>query len=312
MGTITRPGNHQPAPPYAHVECIPKPVWDRLPAGRFSGSWDALSLLLLTLTTCALLAATGCGRDAVVKGPTRIDAPEGRYASEGERIAADPVACLHELAERCDALEQYRLMFYRQERLGLISPKLGPMEEIRAAFRKEPFSIKFEWDDPERDYYESVYVAGQNDDKLIARERHGLFPFPAQVRQVKLTDPVTWGRAKNPVTDFGLARLTQRIALLFRAPDLTDRINATYQGLVEIEPIHRPAHHLLIEQTPTAGYTHTRRNFYIDADTLLPAGVDLYLESGQLDARYRYADIDTQVTLTDADFRLSKDHPEEK
>lgn len=267
----------------------------------------------LTLSA-TLTLASGCGGEVKVKGPKRIETPDQPYAEEGEKIAADPVAYLRQVLERCERLDAYRLTFYRQERLGLgLAKKLGPMEEIRAAFRNEPFSVKFEWDDPESLYYESVYVAGQNDNKLIVRERKGALPLlPPKVRVVDLKDPVKFGRARNPITNFGLAQVTRRIVGLFDNPKVADALTIRYAGVVDLEPMHEPAHHLRITQTPVEGYTHTRRDFYISAETLLPAGVDLWLENGDLDARYRYTDVNTDVDLTDADFRLSKDHPEEE
>jgi len=242
--------------------------------------------------------------------PKRIDTPHGRFAKEGQRIEADPVAYLRELYDRCDALRQYRLTFYRQERLGTLFKSLGAMEEIRAAFRKEPFSVKFDWDDPQGSYYESVYVEGRHDDKLVIRERKGVFPFPPQVRIIDPSLPVQIGKARNPITNFGLARVTRRTLLPFDDAALAKVMTIAYEGVVDLEPMHRPAHHLRIERPPTEGYAYTRQDFYIDAETLLPAGTDLFLKTGQLDARYRYTAIDTDVTLTDADFRLTRDHPD--
>ncbi len=273
-----------------------------------------LSLLapyaLVLAATAMVPSVSGCGAGATVEAPARIDTPETRYAKEGKRIEADPVAYLRDVYEHCDALEQYRLLFYRQERLGTLFPTLGPMEEIRATFRKDPFSVKFEWDDPRSSYCESVYVAGRSDNKLIVRERHGIFPFPPQVRIIDPSLPAKIGKARNPITNFGLAQVTRRILRLFDDPELVKVLTTGYRGLVDLEPMHRPAHHLRIEQLPFKGYRHTQRDFYIDAETLLPAGVDLWLKPGQLDARYRYTAVDAAVTLTDADFRLSKDHPE--
>ena len=116
-------------------------------------------------------------------------------------------------------------------------------------------------------------------------------------------------RSRNPITNFGLAQVTGRIVKLFDDPEVLGAMTVTYEGVVELEPMNRPAHHIHMEQPPMAGYPHTVRDFYVDAETLLPAGVDLWIRPEQLDARYRYADVDTEVTLTDDDFRLSENHP---
>jgi hypothetical protein len=265
-------------------------------------------LIVATAAVCWLLA--GCATSSGIKSPKRLATDTSPYTAVAERIATDPVSYLRGLARRCEQLDQYRLTFYRQERLGLAFPRLGEMERIEAAFRKEPFSVKFVWPDESNPYYESVYVAGQNDNKLIVRERKGFLNFPPQVRVLNVEDPVKWGRSKNPITNFGLARACQRILALYNESDLAGELTTTYEGIVDLEPMHRPAHHIRIRQEPSPGHPHTQRDFYIDAVTDLPAGVDLWLKPDRLDARYRYTDVRTDVQLTDADFRLSQDHPD--
>lgn len=261
------------------------------------------------ITLVLLTIIAGCAAPGEVRQETRIKTPAMQYKREGKRITADPVAWLRELKERCDALDQYTLRFHRQERLGLI-PTLGKVEDIRAAYRHEPFSVKFEWPDETMPYYESVYVAGQNKGKLLVRERHGILLFPPQVRILNLDDPVKLGKAKNPVTAFGLAEISTRTLAPFDDPKLQKIMTIRYEGLVDLEPFHRPAHHLRIERPPTEGYRYTAQDFYVDADTLLPAGTNLWLQSGALDASYRYSEVNANVPLTDTNFRLSKDHPE--
>lgn len=260
-----------------------------------------------------LIAAGGCasgGRSAATAAtPEQLNTPEARYAAEGEKIKVEPVAYLRKVFASVDALNHYNLMFYRQERLG---GKLRPMEEIRATFRKTPFSVKFVWEDPDADYFESVYVEGQNRGRLIIRERKGALPLlPPTIRQLKPMEPVKLGRARNPITDFGLAQITRRTILPFDDPAVRSQMTIRYEGLVNLDPRNRPAHLLRIERPPMPGMQYTRQDFFIDAETLLPAGTDLYLPGGDLDARYRYADVDPQVQTTDADFRLSKNHPDD-
>jgi len=256
-----------------------------------------------------LAVLAGCAAPGDMRHETRIETPDMQYAREGKRIEAAPVTWLRDLKERCDALDQYTLRFHRQERLGLI-PTLGQVEDIRASYRHKPFSVKFEWPDEKMPYYESVYVTGQNNNKLLVRERHGILMFPPQVRILNLDDPVKLGKAKNPVTAFGLAEITTRTLAPFDDPKLQEIMTIRYQGLVDLDPFHRPAHHLRIERPPTEGYRYTAQDFYVDAETHLPAGTNLWLKNGSLDASYRYSEVNPNVELTNDDFKLSKDHPQ--
>ena len=192
------------------------------------------------------------------------------------------------------------MKFYRQERLGLI-PTLTEMEAMNAAFRKQPFSVKFEWADEKMPYFESAYVEGKNDNKLVIRERKGLLLSPPQIRIIDVDLPAKIGKAKNPITSFGLANIVRRTLEPLESPQ-GKNMTVRCEGVVNLDPTGRPAYHLHIERPPTPGYRYTRQDFYVDVETGWPAGTDLWLPDGQLDARYRYAAVDTKVQLTDKDF----------
>ncbi|HOW70429.1 MAG TPA: DUF1571 domain-containing protein [Phycisphaerae bacterium] len=290
----------EPSAPNRSPHSGPAGLWHRAATGQ-----------VLTAAAIAIMTILGgCGAPGA-KIESRVETPQEQYAREGQRIAADPVACLRRLKTRCDAMEQYQLTFYRQERLGVV-PQLTDMEIIRARFRKTPFSVKFEWDDERMPFFESVYVAGQNDGKLLIRERHGLLFMPPQVRILDADLPTRIGKAKNPITSFGLAQVTSRSLDAFDDPKTAKVMTIKYEGVVDLDPMHRPAHHLVVQRPPMPGYQYTRQDFYIDAETLLPSGTDLWLKDGTLDARYRYTDVRERTDFTDADFRLDKDHPDGK
>jgi hypothetical protein len=255
----------------------------------------------------AATIGTGCAPGQRVTVPERVAVEEPLHVKVAEQIAADPLGFVREVERRSAALDSYCLRFYRQERLGLL-PRLGATEDIRAKFRREPFSVKFDWVEP-GDFYEAVYVEGRHDDKLLIRERRGFLHFPPQVRAVGVEDPVIWGRSLNPITDFGLAQVARRTLAPFDNPETADLMTIRYEGLVILEPTHRPAHHLRIEGAGRTDTPFVAQDFYIDAETLLPAGTDLWLPREQLGARYRYADVEIGVELTNEDFRLSRKQP---
>ncbi len=274
------------------------------PVMRFSVTISMLLLLPAALTWLM----TGCAAPVKAAKPVLLKQVEPRYQKEAGHIQADPVGYLKKLQERCSALPCYQLVLYRQEKLG----QLQPLEKINAKFRREPFSVKFEWDDPNAAYYESVYVQGENDGKLLVRERKGVLFLPPVVRIVDPAFSVKIGKSKNPITNFGLANMVRSSLGPLTDPEIADQINYNYRGVVELDPTGRPAHYLEILRPVTKKWIHAKQDVYIDAETLLPAGVDLWNPDESLDARYRYANIDTSVSFSDADFRLSKDHPKSK
>ncbi|NLX15047.1 MAG: DUF1571 domain-containing protein [Phycisphaerales bacterium] len=261
--------------------------------------------MLLVLLSAPVWLTTGCAAPVKAAKPILLKEVEPRYQKEARSIQADPVGYLKKLEERCATLPQYQLVFYRQEKLG----QLQPMEKMNAKFRRDPFSVKFEWDDPNANYAESVYVHGENDGKLLVRERKGVLFLPPAVRVVAPDFSVKIGKSKNPITNFGLANMVRSSLGPITDPDIADQIVFNYRGVVELDPTGSPAHYLEVLRPVTKHWIHARQDVYIDADTLLPAGVDLWNKDESLDARYRYARIDTEPFLTDADFRLSQGHP---
>ena len=259
------------------------------------------------LLSLAVICASGCATPA-----KRIDqetTTRTRDKSVGHSsIAEDPISYLRDVQLRCDALEQYRVTFHRQERLGLFQ-RLSEYERIQATFRREPLSIRFEWPDEKADFYECVYVAGANDDKLVVRERHGWMGLAPQVRVVDTADPVKWGCSLSPITEFGLGKLIQKTLLPYDDPDIAAVTTTTYLGLASLDDIEGDVHHIRIERPKIKSMRYVQQDIYVYADTGLPAGSDLYTASDRLAARYRYVDIDPNAQFTDTDFRLSQDHP---
>lgn len=266
--------------------------------------------IALAAVLAVLGIAIGCSQST--PEPLRqVEQSGGVSNPTAASIEADPVGFLEEVAQKAGQLDEYKLTFYRQERQGLFA-QLGPMEKIDALFRADPFSVKFTWDNPERSYYESIYVEGKYDNQMLVRERHGFSFFPPQVRKVDVMLPVKLGLARNPITSFGLAQVVRRSLEPFHDPEIRKVMTIEYQGIVELPPENQKVYHLHIERPTSDQYRYTRQDIFVHTETLLPAGTDLYTPGPKLDARYRYTNVDPDVELTDADFRLVKDHPAEE
>jgi hypothetical protein len=220
--------------------------------------------------------------------------------ARAEAVRRDPVAYLRQVAENCRTLEQYTLTFTRQERRGLFKLLYGP-ERIACWFRREPFSIRMKWLDPEVKYGESTYVEGEHDNKVRFVPRHGLFGLPPSITEVNLQTPVIWGESKYPLTTFGLERLMRRT--LNTMAEAGDEVALKYMGLVKLNRGDRIVHHLRLEYAPKLHETPIQ-DLYIDAQTDLPAATVLKYSSGRLDAAYIYEDLNPDVAFSDQDFLL--------
>jgi len=260
---------------------------------------------------CPLVVAcivAGCQAPPRVKPslPGVTATPAGGASTE--QITRDPVAFLRQVKQRCDAIPKYRLTFYRQERLGVLQT-LGRIEKIGVTFRADPFAVRFVWEDPGSPFVESLYVAGENDDKLLVRERRGFLGLPPTTYSLDPTSPVKLGQAKRPITDFGLSKLMARTTGTIDSPPGGVPARIEYRGLTRLEQTRQEAHHLVIMRAVAPGHPHPRQDLWIDAKTGLPAGTALYLADGRMDGLYLYADVRPDDSISDKDFRMTAAQP---
>jgi len=256
-----------------------------------SGCWLAVGVLV-----------GGCAQpDRTTLGSSALD-PAAREGEVAADPSTDPVAFLRQVDARCASLRQYTLTFTRRERRGLgpFKRMRGP-ERIRCWYRRDPFSVRMLWLDPDVKYGESTYVAGRYDNQVRFVPRHGLFGLPPGITSVSTQTPVWWGEARYPVTDFGLKRTMDFAMSAIDAAGKEARVRYLGRGVgvtgAEVDRI-RVTVPARCSPTPI-----TELEF--DVRTHLPAVTRLYSESGRLEAVYTYRNIDTSVTLTDEDFLLN-------
>ncbi|MCG3127798.1 MAG: hypothetical protein CHACPFDD_02670 [Phycisphaerae bacterium] len=287
-----------------------------------------------------VVGAAGCRTTGDAAGRVRRAESNGRVAhvqrSEDE-IRRDPLAFLRRVRERCGALQQYTLLFTRIERRGLFNTLHGP-EHIRCWYRRSPFSVRMLWLDPDVKYGESVYVAGDDGDRVRFVPRYGLLGLPPLVTKVDLMTPVIWGEAKRPLNEWGLERLLDATLRSYEEARPHEAPRVEYRGVAALPAVERvarddataaatgddaaagaagddvvvaaagdgarPVHWFRISYTRPADVASVQ-DLYIDVETGLPAGTLLSFADGRLDAAYYYDGLDTRVTLRDEDFRMS-------
>lgn len=248
-------------------------------------------------------ALSGC---AAVPAPhlQQIDRHHDRHPSDAAWLERDPVGYLRDCLLRSRQYSQYSLVLYRQERLGFI-PTLQQPEHIRVLYRAEPLSIKMTWLEPDSESAEILYVAGQHGGHMLLLPRRGLFGLPPTTTPLDLQTPVLWGKAKRPITEFGLARTLERTleAITRVGPDPPASVR--YLHLKSLEQLDQPVHHVQIDYPPGSATKHQRQDLFIGAETRLPAGTFLWLPDGHLDAAYLYTELDLSIDLADEDFSIT-------
>jgi len=238
-----------------------------------------------------------------------IDRHDNHYPSDAAWLERDPLGYLRDCLLRCRQYSQYSLVLYRQERLGLI-PALQQPEHIRVLYRAQPLSIKMTWLDPDSESDQALYLDGHNDGYMLLLPRRGLFGLPPSPTPLDLQAPVLWGKAKRPITEFGLARTLERTLAAISRVGSDPPASVRYLHLKSLEQLHQPVHHVQIDYPPGSATKHQRQDLFIGAETRLPAGTFLWLPDGHLDAAYLYSELDLRIKLTDDDFSITTRHPQ--
>lgn len=231
---------------------------------------------------------------------------------QGRRIAEDPEGFLRDSLERCESLASYEVDFYKQERVaGLFGEILRPEEHMRAKFRAEPFSVKMTMLNESHEFSETLYVEGQNKDMLRCRWRKAILPGgEPPVNDYPPQFAVQFGKSINPITDFGVARLMQRVLrTLEQATTSGAAPSVVYRGLTEFEKDALPVHHVRLQYPGRGPVPNLRVDLLFHVDSLLPAASYVRPDGKELQGRYIYTRFDLDVQFSDADFRLSEARP---
>lgn len=209
---------------------------------------------------------------------------------------------LESVLRRCTGLTSYTTELVRYERRGLLLKSMHGPEHIAAWFRQEPFSVRFRWLDPDVKHGEAVYIAGRYDNRLRFVPRKWIPPVFPGINTVDVQTPVTWGETLNPVTDFGLRRLAERMALKLEAAGPAASVE--YRDRVRLPETESDAYCLSIEFPRQPAFPQPSQLLYVDCESGLPAGIVMRRADGALHAAYYYTRLNERAALTEDDFVL--------
>jgi hypothetical protein len=256
-------------------------------------------------------ALPGCGPKPTVALPQEGRALQGLDAAVAQ-VREDPIKFLREALTETRRLERFTLHFQRQERLGLFA-ELKPVENIFAEYIDEPFSIRFTWLDEDSEYRQCVYVAGKDDNKVVLLPRHGLFGLPAGVGKYDPQLGVTFGKTRNPITDFGPRRMIERTLDRIEKAKPHGKVAIRVLPPTAIGPDKESCFHLEIKYPKGDKFPCKLQDLYVHTRTRLPVATYLWLPGNPqrtettLDAMYAFSRLKTDVALTAANFVIDPD-----
>jgi hypothetical protein len=238
--------------------------------------------LLVCLPLCLLLA------------PAYPDhSPEPRESATqflglGDLPARDPIAFLEKCLEHYDRTVKtgYRLTMRKQERIG---KKVQDPEEIDVWYRDRPHSVFFGWSLGARLALRVLYVEGENNGNMLAQPR--FFPKLIVSRDPKGSDAKQSGR--YPISEFGLKQAMELVLKGWKEARAEGALHVAYLGVHRV-PLagDRPCYKL--HRTSYARPEEdgiTELILYVDTETLLQVGTELWGKDHEFIASYYFRDI---------------------
>jgi hypothetical protein len=239
---------------------------------------------------------------AEVRRPPPVpDWPEGRLEGmAAKRLLLDTLLAVQ---GRLDRVAGYTATFHKQERLRGV---LGPEQTIAIKIRHHPFAVYLKYLTPSAGK-EAVYAEGHHENKVIAHSG-GVARFLVPRLAVPPDSPLALADARHPITEAGLARLTEKL-VGFRRIDLEDAEAVTildrtsdHAGRPRLRSLH--THPTFDPRRPFA-----RVEVLYDPATRFPLAIENYDWPGPGDEgplllaeRYVYEDLDLGASLTALDF----------
>lgn len=182
----------------------------------------------------------------------------------------------------------YSCRLLKHERLG---GKLQPMEKLDIVFRENPLSVYMKWVDGARKGQTVLYVAGENEGKLLARGGGvtywtGVWPKDIHGAEAKQNGRYT-------VDQFGIYFGTKRTLESMRKAQARGALHLSYRGVFSVPELEDRQCYKFVRfpYEPLEEEGVNDLTLYFDKENWLQTGSILKDEHGNLIAEYYFRDL---------------------
>lgn len=240
-------------------------------------------------------------------GVVRGQSPEVRPAATGQAEPAreHPLRPAIRVAQTCleglQEIRDYECVLTKRERIN--NQLTSQVMFVR--FREEPFSIYCKFGEPFAGR-EVLYVAGRNNNMLLAHEGSGIKSLVGTV-SLPVDGPDARAENRHPITDAGLRNLVRLLIRQWEAESKYGEINVQYYPDARLGEIGCQVVEVMHPQ-PRRQFLYHITRLYVHSETGLPVRVENYgwpaQSGGQpvLMEEYTYTQVRPNVGLTDQHF----------
>lgn len=211
-------------------------------------------------------------------------------------IRSDPPHFLQTCLDRYDAeVHGYSCILQKRER---VYGRLLPVEVVEVHFREKPFSVYMNWRQGAGRAMRTLYVEGENGDRMLARpsgllSNLGVFARPVDSPEIKAA-------GRYIVTEFGMRLGTVRTLKPMLEARKRNALHVRYDGVFRVPETGDRLCYKLVRTPydPPEDEGVNELIIYIDAETWLQVGSVLKDVQGQLIAEYFFRDIRLNPTFS--------------
>jgi hypothetical protein len=214
----------------------------------------------------------------------------------------DVLGFLRACLKRYDAtVHGYNLSFWKQER---IANKLNALEIIDVAYRDQPYTVLFNWQQGERLAKKCLFIDGENRDAKTGKCLMLVLPAGVLSRIGVVKRDPEGSEAKSsgryPISAFGLRQAMDRVYKAWAAADAEKTLDVQYQGLNKVQETGGKTCHTFVRKCynkPEEEDGVAEVVIYVDRETLLQVGTIVKNVHGELLATYYFKDIQLNPTF---------------
>jgi hypothetical protein len=199
----------------------------------------------------------------------------------------------------------YTSVLHKQERVG---ETLREPEVCEVAFREKPFSVYMKWRVGADQAKASLYVAGENNDKILINPNYriaALVRLNSVARDPEGADARSASRYS--VREFGIQKGSERTYVVWKKVAEEGRLWTDYRGLQSIPELGgRKCHVIHRHIDPPEEQGLTDLTLYFDAENWLQTGSVLRRPGGELIAYYFFRDLVLNPAFSADQFQPSR------
>jgi hypothetical protein len=208
----------------------------------------------------------------------------------------DPIAFLEKVVEKYDReVKSYKVTLEKQER---VKGKLLGVEVIECSFREKPFSVRMDWKKGAGKASKTVFVKGENDNKLLVLPAGPLARLVAGVVKRDPEGSDAKASSRYPVTEFGIQVGTRRTLKSWKEAKEKGNLKVSFEGVKQIKKLGDRSVWVMKRTGYAAeedGAVETDSTFYFDVENFLQIGSYLTDKDGKVIGSYYFRDLELNV-----------------